>query len=253
MPPEGQGVCIFQPNTVSISTCAIRIDLTLFLLFAYLLTLSKTQDSSKRRIQFHGRPFLFSTAIQTVPSNNRRQLAPTGHACPSEVYRLLGSTTGGPPRRRSILQLNNDILRRLKLLLAVDLTPGTRKEHTAFALTSSAVSDGGKFTRQFFRGTRATSAVLEGFLGAISSSTLFIHTITRNPEAGNVEEDTKQRELTFSALAFPPDSAGDQVRACVVPPSLFRRAGPPCASRTETYSAPTVPVTCHSRLGQGLA
>ena len=42
-----------------------------------------------------------------------------------------------------------------------------KRKHTAFALTSSAVSDGGRFTRQFFRGTRATSAVAEGFLGAI--------------------------------------------------------------------------------------
>lgn len=41
------------------------------------------------------------------------------------------------------------------------------EEHTAFALTRSAVNDGGKFTKQFFKGTRATSAVEEGFLGAI--------------------------------------------------------------------------------------
>lgn len=42
-----------------------------------------------------------------------------------------------------------------------------RRGHTAFALTRSAVNDGGKLTKQFFRGTRATSAVEEGFLGAI--------------------------------------------------------------------------------------
>lgn len=35
------------------------------------------------------------------------------------------------------------------------------------ALTSSATSDGGRLTKQFFNGTRATSAVVEGFLGAI--------------------------------------------------------------------------------------
>ena len=35
------------------------------------------------------------------------------------------------------------------------------------ALTSSATSDGGRLTKQFFNGTRATSAVEEGFLGAI--------------------------------------------------------------------------------------
>lgn len=40
---------------------------------------------------------------------------------------------------------------------------------TEFALTSIETSDGGRFTRQFLRGTRATSAVDGGFLllGAI--------------------------------------------------------------------------------------
>lgn len=86
---------------------------TLSSLHAYLLTFPKTQDPSKCRIQLHSRPFLFSTAVQAVPSHNRRQLAPTGHARPSQIYRLLRSTTGSPPGCRSILQLNNDILRRL--------------------------------------------------------------------------------------------------------------------------------------------
>jgi hypothetical protein len=35
------------------------------------------------------------------------------------------------------------------------------------ALTSSETSEGGKLTRQFLRGTKATSAVVDGFLGAI--------------------------------------------------------------------------------------
>lgn len=35
------------------------------------------------------------------------------------------------------------------------------------ALTSKETKDGGRLTRQFFKGTRATSAVVEGFLGAM--------------------------------------------------------------------------------------
>lgn len=38
---------------------------------------------------------------------------------------------------------------------------------TVFALTSRETKDGGKLTKQFFKGTRATSAVVEGFLGAM--------------------------------------------------------------------------------------
>lgn len=56
-----------------------------------------------------------------------------------------------------------------------------------FALTNRETSEGGKFTRQFFRGTKATSAVVEGFLGAILRRTLTDS--CRSRAAQNIQTD----------------------------------------------------------------
>lgn len=41
------------------------------------------------------------------------------------------------------------------------------RQLTVLAFTSKATREGGRLTRQFLRGTRATSAVVVGFLGAM--------------------------------------------------------------------------------------
>lgn len=112
--------------------------------------------------------------------------------------------------------------------------------HTAFALTNSAVNDGGRFTKQFFRGTRAISAVEEGFLGAI---------LWRCSTKQKSERDMRRRHDTNSARhlrCFPPDSA---MNKCA--PEPLRRAGPPCTVRTEACSAPLHVTTIYSPSGPG--
>lgn len=114
------------------------------------------------------------------------------------------------------------------------------RRHTAFALTNSAVNDGGKFTKQFFRGTRATSAVEEGFLGAI---------LRRCSTEQKSERNMRRRHDTNSARhlrCFPPDSA---MNKCA--PEPLRRAGPPCTFRTEACSGPLHVTTIYSPLGPG--
>lgn len=107
-----------------------------------------------------------------------------------------------------------------ELNLESDQIEARARGHTAFALTRSAVSDGGKLTKQFFRGTRATSAVEEGFLGAIFRryGTMRESVIFKTKEG---------RSLEFS-ISPGPQLVDSTIRGHrSLSPSALRRAGPP--------------------------
>ena len=55
---------------------------------------------------------------------------------------------------------------------------------TVLALTKSETSDRGKFTRQFFKGMKETSAIADGFLGAIVASADLVEARQENNGGG---------------------------------------------------------------------
>lgn len=117
-----------------------------------------------------------------------------------------------------------------------------RRGHTAFALTRSAVNDGGKLTKQFFRGTRATSAVEEGFLGAIFRR----YGTMRQSVIFKIKEG---RSLEFSISPGPQlvDSAIRGHRS--LSPERSSPSRPAVVLRTEGCSSPYHVPTRYSRLG----
>ena len=106
-----------------------------------------------------------------------------------------------------------------------------KRKHTAFALTSSAVSDGGRFTRQFFRGTRATSAVAEGFLGAIVRR----YGMNRKRRDCVIFKTRRSKGLDKSQHRTPPDQLDSAIKC---PPECSSPSRPAASTRTEAYSAP---------------
>lgn len=149
-----------------------------------------------------------------VLADHRREFALAGHTRPSQIRRPLHGAVG-LGARRAVLQLDDDILRGLS---GRQLEPPERRRGglTALALTSRETSDGGRLTRQFLRGTRATSAVEEGFRGAIwrrarcdgrMSTLATAHLQTslrlrrRSADRGIFRPATCRRRYSFSGLA----------------------------------------------------
>lgn len=86
------------------------------------------------------------------------------------------------------------------------------RQLTVLALTSKATSDGGRLTRQFLRGTRATSAVVVGFLGAmIRAQNVVVGSTRRESKRVGCSVADSPDSLSLS-LHSPHPSAAQQVR-----------------------------------------